>query len=98
MNKKDLVTAVALSSGLSRGGAALAINCVFYFIMAALRKGDEVHLLGFGTFSVAKRKATTGRNPRTGAVIAIKAANRLRFKAAKGLKDIVGDESLHCSV
>lgn len=69
----------------------MAINCVLYYIEAALRKGDEVHLAGFGTFSVAKRKATTGRDPRTGEVITIKAANRPRFKAAKGLKDSVSD-------
>ena len=66
MNKNDLIGAVAETSGLSKSQAASAVESVFESISTALKKGDEVRLVGFGTFSVAKRKASTGRNPRTG--------------------------------
>ena len=62
---------------------------LFDAITGALKKGDEVRLVGFGTFSVAKRKASTGRNPRTGEPMAIKASAQPKFKAGKGLKDAV---------
>lgn len=89
MNKNDLIGAVAETSGLSKSQAASAVESVFDSISGALKKGDEVRLVGFGTFSVAKRKASTGRNPRTGEPMSIKASNQPKFKAGKGLKDSV---------
>jgi len=89
MNKNDLISAVANSSGLSRGDATKAVEGVFDAIAGALKKGDEVRLVGFGTFSVARRKASTGRNPRTGEAMQIAASNQPKFKAGKGLKDAV---------
>ena len=87
MNKNDLISAVADSSGLTRGDATKAVEGVFEAITGALKKGDEVRLVGFGTFSVARRKASTGRNPRTGEPMAIKASDQPQLKAGKGLKD-----------
>lgn len=89
MNKNDLIGAVAESSGLTRTDATKAVEGVFDAITSALKSGDEVRLVGFGTFSVAKRKASTGRNPRTGEPMAIKASAQPKFKAGKGLKDAV---------
>ena len=89
MNKQDLISAVADSSGLTKAEAGKAVEGVFDSITAALKKGDEVRLVGFGTFSVSKRKASTGRNPRTGETMAIKASAQPKFKAGKGLKDAV---------
>lgn len=89
MNKNDLISAVADSSGLSKNDASNAVEGVFEAITTALSKGDEVRLVGFGTFSVAKRKASTGRNPRTGEPMNIPASNQPKFKAGKGLKDAV---------
>lgn len=89
MNKQDLIGAVADSSGLSKTDAAKAVEGVFDAITGALKKGDEVRLVGFGTFSVSKRKASTGRNPRTGEAMTIKASSQPKFKAGKGLKDSV---------
>lgn len=89
MNKNDLIGAVADASGLSRIDAAKAVEGVFDAITGALKSDDEVRLVGFGTFSVAKRKASTGRNPRTGEPMEIKASSQPKFKAGKGLKDAV---------
>lgn len=89
MNKNDLIGAVAEGSGLSRTDTAKAVESVFDAITSALKKGDEVRLVGFGTFSVAKRKASTGRNPRTGEPMNIPASSTPKFKAGKGLKDAV---------
>lgn len=89
MNKNDLVATVASSTGVSKAEAAKAVDGVFNAITSALKKGQEVRLVGFGTFSVAKRAATTGRNPRTGATIQIPASMQPKFKAGKGLKDAV---------
>ncbi len=89
MNKNDLIGAVADVSGLSKSDATKAVEAVFESITGALSKGDEVRLVGFGTFAVAKRKASTGRNPRTGEPMAIKASSQPKFKAGKGLKDAV---------
>ena len=89
MNKNDLVSAVTGSAGLSRADATRAVNSVFDNITSSLQKGDEVRLVGFGTLSVAQRKATTGRNPRTGEVIQIKARKQAKFKAGKALKEAV---------
>jgi DNA-binding protein HU-beta len=89
MNKQDLISAVADGSGLSKSDAAKAVESIFDSITSALKKGDEVRLVGFGTFSVSKRKASTGRNPRTGETMTIKASSQPKFKAGKGLKDAV---------
>ncbi|WP_228244330.1 HU family DNA-binding protein [Porphyrobacter sp. GA68] len=89
MNKNDLISAVAETSGLSRSDASNAVEGVFDAIQKALVKGDDVRLVGFGTFTVAKRKASTGRNPQTGEPMEIKASNQPKFKAGKGLKDSV---------
>ena len=89
MNKNDLIGAVAEASGLTRSDAIKAVEGVFDSITIALKSGDEVRLVGFGTFSVAKRKASTGRNPRTGEPMKINASSQPKFKAGKGLKDAV---------
>jgi len=89
MNKQVLISAVAESSGLSKSDASKAVEGVFDAITGALKKGDEVRLVGFGTFSVSQRKASTGRNPRTGETMTIKASAQPKFKAGKGLKDSV---------
>ncbi|MBB3980717.1 DNA-binding protein HU-beta [Sphingobium fontiphilum] len=92
MNKSELISAVAESAGLSKADAAKAVEAVFDSITGALKKGDEVRLVGFGTFSVSKRQASMGRNPRTGETMTIKASSQPKFKAGKGLKDAVGDD------
>lgn len=89
MNKNDLVAAVANSTGLSKADAAKAVDGVIDSISGALANKEEVRLVGFGTFSVAHRKASMGRNPRTGEAIQIKASNQPKFKAGKGLKEAV---------
>lgn len=89
MNKNDLVAAVASSSDLTKADAAKAVDAVFDTISGSLKGGGEVRLVGFGTFSVVNRKATTGRNPRTGETIQIPASRQPKFKAGKGLKDAV---------
>ncbi|MBN8846832.1 MULTISPECIES: HU family DNA-binding protein [unclassified Sphingomonas] len=87
MNKQELIAAVANASGLGKGDASRAVEAVFDTISASLKKGDEVRLVGFGTFAVSKRKASTGRNPRTGEPMTIKASSQPKFKAGKVLKD-----------
>ena len=87
MNKQELIATVADTSGLVKGDAVKAVEAVFDAISAALKKGEEVRLVGFGTFAVSKRKASTGRNPRTGEPMTIKASTQPKFKAGKGLKD-----------
>ena len=89
MNKNDLVAAVSSSSGLSKADSAKAVDGVFDSITSALQSGADVRLVGFGTFSVSDRKATTGRNPRTGEAIQIPASKQPKFKAGKGLKSAV---------
>jgi DNA-binding protein HU-beta len=89
MNKSELISQVAAASGLSRSAAASAVESVFDTITKALSGGDEVRLVGFGTFSVARRKASVGRNPRTGEEMKIKASNQPKFKPGKLLKDAV---------
>ena len=89
MNKNDLVAAVADSAGLTKAVAAKAVDAVFDNVTSSLQSGGEVRLVGFGTFSVVDRKATTGRNPRTGETIQIPASKLPKFKAGKGLKDAV---------
>ena len=89
MNKNDLVESVAKAAGLSKADAAKAVDSVLDQVTASLAKGDEVRLVGFGTFSVANRAASTGRNPRTGETINIPASKQPKFKAGKALKDAV---------
>ena len=89
MNKNDLATVVADKSGLSKADASNALDCVFDAISKSLRGGEEVRLVGFGTFSVSHRKASQGRNPRTGEKIQIPASNQAKFKAGKALKEAV---------
>ena len=89
MNKNDLISAVADSSGLSKSDAGKAVDGVFNSITNELQGRGEVRVVGFGTFSTAQRKATTGRNPRTGEAIQIAASTQPKFKAGKGLKDAV---------
>ena len=89
MNKTDLINAVADASGLSKSDAGSAVEAVMDSITGALKAGDSVALIGFGTFSVKSRSARVGRNPRTGEAIQIKASNIPAFKAGKALKDAV---------
>ena len=89
MNKTDLIDAVASGTDLSKADAARAVDAVVEAITQALKKGDAVTLVGFGTFQVRTRAARSGRNPQTGASIKIKAAKVPKFRAGKGLKDAV---------
>ena len=89
MNKQDLVASVATKADISKAKAAQAVDAVIDAIKASLKKGDDVRLVGFGTFTVAKRAATTGRNPRTGEPIKIPASKQPKFKAGKDLKEAV---------
>ncbi|MEZ5544500.1 MAG: HU family DNA-binding protein [Lysobacteraceae bacterium] len=89
MNKADLIGSVADAAELSKADAGRAIDAVIEVIKKALKKGDSVSLVGFGTFEVRKRAARTGRNPRTGENIKIKASKNPSFKAGKALKDAV---------
>ena len=89
MNKNELIAEVADETGMSKTDASRAVDSVFDAITKALKKNHEVRLVGFGTFHVAKRKAGTGRNPRTGEEIKIPASKLPKFKAGKGLKDAV---------
>jgi len=89
LNKNDLVAAVASSTGLSKSDSAKAVDGIISSITASLSSGTEVRLVGFGTFSVSRRNATTGRNPRTGEAIQIKATNVPKFKSGKALKSAV---------
>ena len=87
MNKNDLVSAVAEAADITRADAAKAVDAVFDTITDTLKKGEDIRLVGFGTFATSKRAATTGRNPRTGETINITASVQPKFKAGKGLKD-----------
>ncbi|MEM7070742.1 MAG: HU family DNA-binding protein [Pseudomonadota bacterium] len=89
MNKNDLVNAVAAQANLTKSDAANAIDGVLDSISAQLKNGGQVRLVGFGTFSVSQRKATTARNPRTGETINVPASNQPKFKAGKALRDAV---------
>lgn len=89
MNKNELVAKVAALAELTKVDAAKAVDAFVEAVTQELAKGGEVRLVGFGTFGVAKRKATAGRNPRTGAVIKIPASSQPKFKPGKALKDRV---------
>ena len=90
MNKIDLIAAVADKTDLTRAKAGEAVDAVLAAIEGALKAREEVRLVGFGTFATAARKASTGRNPRTGETIKIAESTSVRFKPGKGLKDAVG--------
>lgn len=87
MNKQELIGIVADQAGMTRGDAARAIEATIETITDALRRGDEVRLVGFGTFSVSRRKASMGRNPRTNEPMRIEESAQPKFKAGKNLKD-----------
>ena len=89
MNKTELIDAVADEAEVSKAEAGRAVDAVISSITKALKKGDSVTLGGFGTFQVRKRAARTGRNPKTGDTIKIKASKNPAFKAGKALKDAV---------
>jgi len=87
VNKNDLVDTVAELSGLKKTEAEHTVDAVFGAIVSALQKGDEVRIIGFGTFSVSARAASEGRNPRTGEKMTIAASKQPKFRAGKVLKD-----------
>lgn len=89
MNKSELIDAVAASADISKAAAGRALDAMVESITGALKEGDQVVLVGFGTFSVKERAARTGRNPQTGDPIQIAAATVPSFKAGKALKDAV---------
>ncbi len=89
MNKAELVDAVAGAANLSKADAGRAVDAVVSSIASSLQRGEQVSVVGFGTFSVKHRAARSGRNPRTGETIQIKASNVPGFKAGKALKDAV---------
>jgi len=87
MNKSDLIDVVAEGAGLTKVQAKKAIDCYHETVAGALKEGKRVEILGFGSFSVATREARTGRNPKTGEALQIKAKKVAKFKAGKGLSD-----------
>ena len=89
MNKSELVDAIAAEAGLTKDQANKALNAFTAGVQGALERGDDVVLVGFGTFSVKERAARTGRNPKTGEPLQIAASKVPSFKAGKGLKDAV---------
>jgi len=89
MTKAELTDKIASGTGLSKADASRALDSTLNSIKMALKKGQKVTLVGFGTFSLTKRKSRKGRNPRTGAVITIPAAKIPKFTAGKSLKDSV---------
>ncbi|MCF6279369.1 MAG: HU family DNA-binding protein [Flavobacteriaceae bacterium] len=89
MNKSELVDAVAADAGISKAAAKAALESVTTNVTKALKKGDKVALVGWGTWSVSRRAARTGRNPQTGAAIQIKAKNVVKFKAGAGFSSAV---------
>ena len=89
MNKTELIDAIAAQADISKAAAGRALDAAVESITGALKKGDSVSLIGFGTFYVGERAARTGRNPRTGKTLEIKAAKSPKFRAGKGLKDAI---------
>ncbi|MEJ2686283.1 MAG: HU family DNA-binding protein [Gammaproteobacteria bacterium] len=89
MNKSELIEAVANSADMSKATAARAVDAMLDSVTAALKSGDSVTLVGFGTFEVRSRAARSGRNPKTGETITIQASKAPAFKAGKALKDAV---------
>lgn len=89
MNKNDVIDAIKNKTGLTKEDAKKALDAFTDIVAEALKNGDKVQLIGFGSFEVTERSARTGRNPQTGAAIEIPASKAPRFKAGKALKDIV---------
>ncbi len=89
MNKSELIDQIAKSADISKAAAGRALDAMIGSVKSSLKKGGSVTLVGFGTFHVGKRAARSGRNPRTGAAIKIKAAKVPKFRAGKALKDAV---------
>ena len=87
MNKSELIEHIAKQADISKAAATRALEAMIGGVKATLKKSNSVSLVGFGTFSVSKRAARTGRNPRTGAAIKIKSAKVPKFRPGKGLKD-----------
>jgi DNA-binding protein HU-beta len=87
MNKTDLIDHIAASAEISKAAAGRALDATVSAVTEALKNGDTVSLIGFGTFYVGERAARTGRNPRTGKTLEIKAAKSPKFRPGKGLKD-----------
>ena len=87
MNKTDLIDRIATGADISKAAAGRALDATVAAITEALKGGDTVNLIGFGTFYVGERAARTGRNPRTGKTLQIEAAKSPKFRAGKGLKD-----------
>ena len=86
MNKNELISAMSNSTSLNQTQSAEALQSFIDTVVSQLRSGSEVKVIGFGTFKISKRKATTGRNPRTGEPIDIPASNQPKFSAGKALK------------
>jgi DNA-binding protein HU-beta len=89
MNKQGLIAAVANETGFPRNEATRVVECLLETISDSLKSGEDVRLVGFGTFSVTRRKASTGRNPRTGQVMNISESSQPKFRAGKALKESV---------
>ena len=89
MNKADLINALAAKNEISKKDAEKAVNAVLELIEEALKNGDKVQIMGFGSFEVKERAARTGKNPATGATIQIPASKAVVFKAGKALKDSI---------
>jgi DNA-binding protein HU-beta len=87
VNKTELIEHIAKQADISKAAAARALEALIGGVKSTLKKNDSVSIAGFGTFAVTKRKARTGRNPRTGAAIKIKAAKVPKFKPGKALRD-----------
>lgn len=92
MNKQDLISQIASEADISKQKAGVALDATLDCIRECLQKGDDVRLIGFGTFTVAERAATEGRNPRTGEKIKIPASKQPKFKPGKELKDTVNNK------
>ena len=93
MNKNELIAELADKTGVTKAKATETLDAFIAVVSKALSKGDEIRLVGFGTFTVVHRKATEGRNPRTGAVIKIAASNKPKFKPGKALTEAVKKNS-----
>ena len=89
MNKQEVITEVANRAGLNRNDAARAVETMLEVITDALKRGDEVRLVGFGNFSVTRRKASIGRNPRTGEPLQLESSAQPKFRSGKVLKEAV---------
>lgn len=93
MNKNELIAEIAESCDITKAKAAECCDAFIESVAKSLSKGDEVRLVGFGTFSVVSRKATTGRNPRTGEAIKIAASKKPKFKPGKALSEVCNKSS-----